>query len=102
MQDNQQNKNNQLLEQKNQSNPNYNSTQINTKTNTIPPQNVYVLPPQTQSLGDKLIIPFSSCGNCVLEILQIIAILLIIILVPKYAKMYTSVFFLIEQFCFFF
>jgi hypothetical protein len=61
--------------------------------------NAYVLPPQCQPVGDKLIIPFSSCKNCFLEIFMIITSLMVISLAPTYAKIYTAVFFLIEQFC---
>jgi hypothetical protein len=61
--------------------------------------NAYVLPPQCQPVGDKLIIPFSGCQNCVLEIFMIITSLMVIGFAPTYAKIYTAVFFLIEQFC---
>ena len=61
--------------------------------------NAYVLPPQCQPVGDKLIIPFSNCQNCVLEIYMVITSLMVIWLAPTYAKIYTSVCFLIEQFC---
>ena len=61
--------------------------------------NAYVLPPLCQPMGDKITIPFSNCYNYFLEIFMIITSSLVIFLAPTNVKIYTAVFFLIEQFC---
>ena len=60
--------------------------------------NNYVLAPQNQPLGDKLIIPFSKCKNIIIEIFMIITSALVIVSVPPIAKIYTAAVFLLEQF----
>ena len=59
--------------------------------------NAYVLPPQAQPVGDKLIIPFSNCKNIVLEVFMIISSLMIVSSAPSIGKIYTAITFLIEQ-----
>ena len=62
--------------------------------------NAYVLAPQNLPSGNNLVIPFSNCGNIVLEVFMIITSLMVVGTAPGYAKIYTALIFLIEQFCF--
>ena len=59
--------------------------------------NAYVLPPQVHPVGDKLIIPFSNCKNIVLEVFMIITSIMVIFSAPSTGKIYTTIFFIIEQ-----
>ena len=54
--------------------------------------NAYVLPPQVQPVGDKLIIPFSNCKNIVMEVFMIITSIMVVCSAPSIGKIYTAIF----------
>ena len=119
MQDNQQNQENQMYMKLTEQSPNPENQQSNEQMNSpqeypkpsdfpsnspvdlnCPPNqqiNNYVLPPLIQSEGEKLIITFALIKNIIVEVCILLMSGMIIGIVFEKAKIYASIFFVIEQ-----